>query len=99
MSALAFSLPALSVQADVGPSWSTERSMFQRAVPDSVRGQVTGARTALCSLGFPLGSAAGGMLLAGSPLSTAALLIAGAHLVVAVVPLFVSIARRMAVSG
>ncbi|MGM1058686.1 MFS transporter [Saccharothrix sp. Mg75] len=68
-----------------GPYHAVERSAFQRAVPDAVRGQVTGARTALCSLGFPLGGAAGGALLAGAPTSTAALVVACSYGVVALV--------------
>ncbi|GAA3464744.1 hypothetical protein GCM10018963_67570 [Saccharothrix longispora] len=73
-----------------GPYYAVERSAFQRAVPDALRGRVTGVRTALCSLGFPLGGAAGGALLAGTPTATAAPLIACAFGVVALVTTAVS---------
>ena len=69
-----------------GPYYAIERSSFQRAVPDDVRGQVTGARAAITSLGFPLGSAAGGVLLAGS-VTAAVVVLAVAYLVLAAVPL------------
>jgi predicted MFS family arabinose efflux permease len=69
-----------------GPFYAIERSQFQRGVPDEVRGQVTGARTAVTSLGFPLGSAAGGVLFSVST-STAVVVLALAHLVLAAVPL------------
>lgn len=65
-----------------GPFYAIERSLFQRAVPDDVRGQVTGARAAVTSLGFPLGSAAGGVLLSGS-VSSAVIALAVAYLVLA----------------
>lgn len=71
-----------------GPFYALERSQFQRGVPDEVRGQVTGARTAVTSLGFPLGSAAGGALFSVST-STAVAVLALAYLVLAVVPLAV----------
>lgn len=69
--ALTSSLPVAAALVAVasflwGPFYAIERSLFQRAVPDEVRGQVTGARAAVTSLGFPLGSAAGGLLLSGS---------------------------------
>lgn len=69
-----------------GPFYAIERSAFQRGVPDEVLGQVTGARTAVCSLGFPLGSAAGGLLFAG-PTSVAVIALALAYPVLALVPL------------
>lgn len=69
-----------------GPYYAIERSLFQRAVPDDVRGQVTGARAAVTSLGFPLGSAAGGLLLTGST-STAVVVLAAGYLVLAAVPM------------
>lgn len=69
------------------PYYAVERSRFQRAVPEEVRGRVTGARTALCALGFPVGSAAGGVLLAGVGTPTAALVVAGGFALLAFVPL------------
>ncbi|MFI9813763.1 MFS transporter [Saccharothrix variisporea] len=69
------------------PYYAVERSRFQRSVPDEVRGRVTGARTALCALGFPVGSACGGLLLAGVDVSTAALVVAGAFVLLAFLPL------------
>ncbi|MDX8053680.1 MFS transporter [Lentzea sp. BCCO 10_0798] len=69
-----------------GPYYAIERSLFQRSVPDDVRGQVTGARAAVCALGFPLGSAAGGMLFSG-PVSAGVIALAIAYLVLATLPL------------
>lgn len=85
--AVTSSLPAAAALVAVasflwGPYYAIERSLFQRAVPDDVRGQVTGARAAVTSLGFPLGGAAGGVLLAGS-ISTAVIVLALAYLVLA----------------
>jgi predicted MFS family arabinose efflux permease len=90
LAGLAFidSLPVAAVLVAVasflwGPYYAIERSLFQRAVPDEVRGQVTGARAAVTSLGFPLGSAAGGVLLSGS-IAAAVIVLAVAYLVLAV---------------
>ena len=77
-----------------GPYYAIERSRFQRGVPDDVRGQVTGARAALCALGFPLGSAAGGLLLAGMPTTSVVMLLALGYLVLAVVPLTIRARAR-----
>ncbi len=68
-----------------GPFYAIERSLFQRAVPDDVRGAVTGARSAVSALGFPLGSAAGGLLFSWST-STAVFALAAAYVVLATVP-------------
>ncbi|MFS8097257.1 MFS transporter [Lentzea alba] len=76
-----------------GPYYAIERSMFQRAVPDDVRGQVTGARAAMTSPGYPLGSAAGGLLLTGST-AIAVVVLAAAYVVLAAVPL-----RMLSTSG
>lgn len=76
-----------------GPYYAIERSLFQRSVPDDVRGQVTGARAAVSALGFPLGSAAGGVLLSGAT-TTAVLVLAAGYVVLAAVPLAVSARGR-----
>lgn len=68
-----------------GPFYAIERSRFQRGVPEEVRGQVTGARTAVTSVGFPLGSAAGGVLFT-SGTSTAVIVLALGYLVLAAIP-------------
>lgn len=60
------------------PYYVLEQSIIQRLVPDQVRGQIFGARSALNAAGYPLGSMLGGVLsgLLGVPfaLSTAVLL-------------------------
>lgn len=60
------------------PYYVLEQSIIQRLVPDQVRGQIFGARSALNAAGYPLGSMIGGVLsgLLGVPfaLGTAVLL-------------------------
>lgn len=46
-----------------GPYYVVQRTLVQRLVPADARNQVVGARMAISPLGFPLGSAAGGLLL------------------------------------
>jgi MFS family permease len=62
-----------------GPYFVIERSLVQRLVPDNVRGEVAGARMAISSVGFPLGSAAAGLILTRADVSTLVLLMAGAY--------------------
>jgi predicted MFS family arabinose efflux permease len=44
------------------PYYVLEQSIIQRLVPDQVRGQIFGARSALNATGYPLGSMIGGVL-------------------------------------
>ena len=44
------------------PYYVLEQSIIQRLVPDQVRGQIFGARSALNAAGYPLGSMLGGVL-------------------------------------
>ncbi|MGM7439883.1 hypothetical protein [Streptomyces tunisiensis] len=66
-----------------GPFYTLGRAQSPRGVPDEVRRQTTGARTAVTSPGFPLGCAARGALLSVST-STAVAVLALAYLVLAV---------------
>ena len=47
-----------------GPFFPISRTLLQRLVPAPVQGRVAGARGALGAAGFPLGAAAGGVLVA-----------------------------------
>jgi MFS family permease len=57
----------------------------QRLIPAAVRGRVQGARGALGSAGFPLGSALGGTLAAGAGPATLAIVMAAGYLPLAAV--------------
>ncbi|WP_169514627.1 MFS transporter [Actinokineospora enzanensis] len=80
-----------------GPYYVLERSLVQRLTPGDVRGQVMGARTAVSSLGFPLGSATAGLLLAHVSLPTAVLVMAAAYVMLGLAPLFLRLPRLVAV--
>jgi len=45
------------------PYYVLEQSLMQRLVPDRLRGQIFGIRSALSTCGYPLGGALGGLLL------------------------------------
>ncbi|WP_053737276.1 MFS transporter [Nocardia sp. NRRL S-836] len=80
------------------PFYAVERSSFQRAVPGEARGAVTGARSAVCAVGFPLGSAAGGALF-GTSTPAAVVVLAAAYVVLATVPLLGRRALRASPAG
>ncbi|MCP2253687.1 putative arabinose efflux permease, MFS family [Prauserella aidingensis] len=79
-----------------GPYFVVERSLVQRLVPEDLRGQVMGARTAVTSLGFPLGSAAGGAVLAGVSVKAVILAMTLAYVALALVPVLSGAVRKAA---
>lgn len=58
----------------LSPFYVVNRSASQRMIPDHLRGRVLGAGASLGAAGFPLGSAFGGLLLAGFSASSVILL-------------------------
>jgi MFS family permease len=70
-----------------GPYYVFERSLAQRLTPAHVRGQVMGARTAISSLGFPLGSATAGLLFEHLELRVVILAMAGTYVMLGLLPL------------
>lgn len=80
-----------------GPYYVFERSLAQRLTPEHVRGQVMGARTAISSLGFPLGSATAGVLFAHVDIGVVIVGMAAAYVVLGVLPLLSGALRRAAV--
>ncbi|WP_146060349.1 MFS transporter [Amycolatopsis sp. CA-128772] len=77
-----------------GPYYVVERSLVQRLIPPDLRGQVMGARTAISSLGFPLGSAAAGAIMAGASIDVVILAMTLAYAALALVPLLSSPVRK-----
>ena len=73
-----------------GPYFAFDRTLTQRIVPDDVRSRVVGARMAISSLGFPLGSAIGGALIGAMGVRALILATAGAFLALGSLPLLVS---------
>ncbi len=66
-----------------GPFYPLSRTIQQRLVPAGVRGRVQGARAALTAAGFPLGSAIGGLLVAGLGTAPVAVILGLGYLPVA----------------
>jgi hypothetical protein len=81
-----------------GPYYVVERSLVQRLIPEHLRGQVMGARTAVSSLGFPLGSAAAGAVMAGASIDSAILAMTLAYIALALVPLLSGAVRKAVVA-
>lgn len=79
-----------------GPYYVFERSLVQRLTPAHVRGRVMGARTAITSMGFPLGSAAAGVLLAALGVELVVLVMTVVYVLLAVMPLLPSVRRAVA---
>ncbi|MFY9929010.1 MAG: MFS transporter [Streptosporangiaceae bacterium] len=71
-----------------GPYFVFDRTLVQRLVPDEMRSRLVGARMTISSLGFPLGSAAGGVLLGGIGVPDVVLAVAGCYLALGLLPLF-----------
>jgi predicted MFS family arabinose efflux permease len=87
-----------------GPYYVFERSLVQRLTPAQRRGEVLGTRAAILALGFPLGSAVGGALLAHVAMEAVIIGVAAAHVVLSLLPsasrtLRQGIEERVAVSG
>ncbi|PPK65588.1 MFS transporter [Actinokineospora auranticolor] len=70
-----------------GPYYVFERSLAQRLTPDGVRGRVMGARTAVTSVGFPLGSLTAGWLFAHADVGPVILAMAGGYAALGLLPL------------
>jgi MFS family permease len=70
-----------------GPYYVFERTLMQRLVPRAVLSRVAGARMTISSLGFPLGSATGGVLAGGIGVTGAVAAIAGSRLALGLLPL------------
>jgi MFS family permease len=70
-----------------GPYYVFERTLMQRLVPREVLSRVAGARMTISSLGFPLGSAIGGVLAGGIGVRGAVLAIACSALALGPLPL------------
>ncbi|KDN20916.1 hypothetical protein DV20_17485 [Amycolatopsis rifamycinica] len=67
-----------------GPYFAVERTSVQGLTPESVRGRVMGARSAISSLGFPAGSAVAGTVSAGVGPVAVVVAAAAGYLLVAV---------------
>ncbi len=78
-----------------GPYYVFERTLMQRLVPDEVRSRVAGARMTISSLGFPLGSAAGGVVISGIGVRGVVLAIACAGLALGLLPLLAPALRAL----
>ncbi|HET9974512.1 MAG TPA: MFS transporter [Streptosporangiaceae bacterium] len=78
-----------------GPYYVFERTLMQRLVPDQVRSRVAGARMTLSSLGFPLGSAAGGTVTGGIGVTGTVLVVAGSGLALGLLPLLAPALREL----
>ncbi|GAA3551066.1 MFS transporter [Amycolatopsis ultiminotia] len=79
-----------------GPYYVVERSLVQRLIPENLRGQVMGARTAISSLGFPLGGAAAGAVMAGASIGAVILAMSLAYVLLAMIPLLSGSLRKAA---
>ena len=71
-----------------GPYYVFDRTLMQRLVPREVLSRVAGARMTISSLGFPLGSAIGGVLAGGIGVRGAILAIACSALALGYVGLY-----------
>ncbi len=78
-----------------GPYYVFERTLMQRLVPREVLSRVAGARMTISSLGFPLGSATGGVLAGGIGVRGAMLAIACSALALALLPLLAPALRTV----
>jgi MFS family permease len=78
-----------------GPYYVFERTLVQRLVPDEVRGRLFGARMTISSLGFPVGSALGGVLIDAAGLRTVIIAIACGYLAFGLLPLLAPALRQL----
>jgi predicted MFS family arabinose efflux permease len=79
-----------------GPYYVFERTLMQRLVPDQVRSRVAGARMTISSLGFPLGSAAGGTVTGRIGVTGTVLVVACSGLALGLLPLLAPALRELA---
>ena len=82
-----------------GPYFALDRTLVQRLVPDDVRSRLLGARMTISSLGFPLGSVIGGVLLGAIGVPVMIPVIAGAYLALGSLPLLTSGLRGYPATG
>jgi MFS family permease len=78
-----------------GPYYVFERTLVQRLVPDEVRGRLFGVRMTISSLGFPVGSALGGVLIDAAGLRTVIIAIACGYLAFGLLPLLSPALRQL----
>jgi MFS family permease len=78
-----------------GPYYVFERTLMQRLVPREILSRVAGARMTISSLGFPLGSAIGGVLAGGIGVRGAIVAIACSYLALGVLPLLAPALRSV----
>jgi predicted MFS family arabinose efflux permease len=71
-----------------GPYYVFDRTLVQRLVPDEMRSRLVGARMTISSLGFPLGSAAGGAVLGALGAPDVVVAVACCYLPPGLLPLF-----------
>jgi MFS family permease len=78
-----------------GPYYVFERTLMQRLVPRDILSRVAGARMTISSLGFPLGSATGGVLAGGIGVRGAIVAIACVSLALGLLPLLAPALRTV----
>jgi MFS family permease len=78
-----------------GPYYVFDRTLMQRLVPRDVLSRVAGARMMISSLGFPLGSAVGGVLAGGIGVTGTIAAIAGSCLALGLLPLLAPALRTV----
>jgi MFS family permease len=78
-----------------GPYYVFERTLMQRLVPRAVLSRVAGARMTISSLGFPLGSAIGGVLTGGIGVPGTIVAIACSYLALGLLPLLAPALRPL----
>jgi MFS family permease len=78
-----------------GPYYVFERTLMQRLVPREILSRVAGARMTISSLGFPLGSAIGGVLAGGIGVRGAIVAIACSYLALGLLPLLAPALRTV----
>jgi MFS family permease len=78
-----------------GPYYVFERTLMQRLVPREILSRVAGARMTISSLGFPLGSAIGGVLAGGIGVRGAIVAIACMSLALGLLPLLAPALRTV----
>jgi predicted MFS family arabinose efflux permease len=78
-----------------GPYYVFERTLVQRLVPDEVRGRLFGVRMTITSLGFPVGSALGGVLIDAAGLRTVIIAIACGYLAFGLLALLAPALRQL----
>jgi MFS family permease len=78
-----------------GPYYVFERTLMQRLVPREILSRVAGARMTISSLGFPLGSAIGGVLAGGIGVRGTIVAIACSYLALGLLPLLAPALRTV----